>query len=456
MLYTINRIYQSFSSFLEKWLVALTVAFFIGGVLLAKQNPAFGAGVSDGIGTFVDGYGYVAPVAIFLILSPSLAKMLKGEGGKFGSYAMRWMGWKRVVASVWAVIFTAFVFKFPLLPAGDISVMEAVMTAVKTVIKMSYTSPFLIAIWVAIAAAFISLKVGWLNKALDTFLVKFEAAGQYLLPFVPLAMLAVGAYIYNLPNSIGGEIAIEAAFRFQELNIFGLRIDPNTAGGMILAYVVAAFLVGIACMLWHLYLVEITRRKNKKFKLGIYWKKYWLRMYPMLWATSSETLSAPLNLYLTKTYFPHIQKLVRRFVVGMGSYLNINGTIICVFVLGGMVASMLGLEPSLLEWFLAIPIIWILGYSVPGLPGELVLFAGPVALLLNVPEALVPVFLALYIGLQVGLPDSFRTGTNSTDNAVAANYLEQVYEDRFEEEGERLHKEKDFACKRKKLKANHA
>ncbi len=62
---------------------------------------------------------------------------------------------------------------------------------------------------------------------------------------------------------------------------------------------------------------------------------------------------------------------VRRLVVGMGSYLNINGTLIAVFVFAGAVAKISGAEISLLQLLFAVPLVFLLGYSVPGLPSEL-------------------------------------------------------------------------------------
>ncbi len=64
---------------------------------------------------------------------------------------------------------------------------------------------------------------------------------------------------------------------------------------------------------------------------------------------------------------------------------------------------------------------------------QLVLFASPMATMLNIPEATLPVFLAVYLGLQLGLPDSFRTGGNSTDVYVGANVVNAVYEKRYAE-----------------------
>jgi hypothetical protein len=52
-------------------------------------------------------------------------------------------------------------------------------------------------------------------------------------------------------------------------------------------------------------------------------------------------------------------------------------------------------------------------------------------MVLGVPPEAVPFFLTLYLGLQVGLPDSFRTGGNTTNNYVYCIMLNEVYERRF-------------------------
>lgn len=416
---------------LEKYLVLLTVAFFLGGIFLAKFWNGFGEAVNNGASAFIEFYGYIAPLAIFVILSPALAKLLSSNAGKFGAYAVSWLAIRRLLACIWAVIFTVIIFKFPIFPEGNVSIMAAVTKSVQTVIKMMYSSPFMIAIWIGIITAFVSLKIKWIFKILDKIATGFENAGQHFISLVPLFMMAIGAYIYSLPNSINAQIGLEEQFTFSTVNILGINLNPNTISGMILIYFIGALLVGVACFIWHFVLLAITKYKIRTFSIKNYFKDYWVKVYPLLWATSSEALATPLNLYLTKKYFPNVKKVVRRFVVGMGSYLNINGTLICVFVLGGVVTSALGLKPSLVEWLLAVPIIFLLGYGVPGIPGELILFAAPIALLLNLPIAIVPVFLALYLGLQLGLPDSFRTGNNSTDNCVCAVLLNDVYEKNF-------------------------
>ena len=148
----------------------------------------------------------------------------------------------------------------------------------------------------------------------------------------------------------------------------------------------------------------------------------------MLWATSSEALATPLNLYLTKKHAPWVRNEIRRFIIGVGSYMNVNGTIINVFILGAIVLLILGLDVSVVELLFIVPVVFLISYGVPGIPGELVLFAGPMATMLNIPEATLPVFLAVYLGIQQGLPDSFRTGNNSTDDYIGSVLMNAVYE----------------------------
>ena len=122
--------------------------------------------------------------------------------------------------------------------------------------------------------------------------------------------------------------------------------------------------------------------------------------------------------------------------MGSGSFLNINGTIICVFVMTGLVCRLLGVPLSFAQLFLIIPLVFLIGYGVAGIPGELLLFAGPIAGLLAVPALTIPIFLAVYIGFQFGLPDSFRTGGNQTDNCLYALLRNETYNLKFDVEPE--------------------
>ncbi len=80
---------------------------------------------------------------------------------------------------------------------------------------------------------------------------------------------------------------------------------------------------------------------------------------------------------------------------------------------------------------MVIPVAFLISFGIPGIPGELLLFAGPFAMVLGIPPEAIPMFLTLYLGLQIGLPDSFRTGGSTTNNYVYCILLNEVYEKRF-------------------------
>jgi Na+/H+-dicarboxylate symporter len=122
---------------------------------------------------------------------------------------------------------------------------------------------------------------------------------------------------------------------------------------------------------------------------------------------------------------------VRRIVIGAGSVLCTNGTLICVIILVGLVGGILGIELSFMQLLLIIPVAFLISFGIPGIPGELLLFAGPISLVLGISPEATPLFLTLYLGLQVGLPDSFRTGANTTNNYLYAIILNETYHEKF-------------------------
>lgn len=433
-----KQLYEKLLGQFEKYMVGLTVGSFIAGVIIARYSQGFTDWVNAVVGGFIDGYGVVAPIAIFLILCPSLARVFTSRSlGRFGSHVIWWCALRKLMACLWAVVFTVVVFGLPLLPEQSTSIGGALVQTAKSLLNMMATSPYFWAMYLAIGVAVMSMKAPFLFAALEKTLEGVEAAGRSFLPFIPLFMLAIGAYVYGLPQSLGAQMQLAEGMEnaLQPFSVLGMSFDPASAFGMIWIYVFGALLVGLACFLWHLFLLIMTQRAVKRFSIKRYFVDYWIKIYPLLWATSSEALATPLNLYLTKRHAPYVKKAVRRLVIGMGSWMNINGTLICVVVLGAVVFSILGIEISMFEWVLLIPVIFLISYGVPGIPGELVLFAGPIATLLGLPDAITPTFLAVYIGLQIGLPDSFRTGNNSTDDFVFAILLNDIYEKRFAGDG---------------------
>ena len=418
----------------EKWLLILVIGGFIAGIVVASISQPVIDQVDATINIFMGLYDFIAPVAIFLILTPSLARMFASrKTGKFGLLVINWFAIRKILASLWAIVFIVAVFRIPFLPQGSVSLADGLRQTLSSLGNMLLTSTYFWAMYAAVVVSLISTKIERLTMLLEKIMDVVEVVGSYLLPLMPVFMFGIGAYIYGLPDNVQEQVGLDAQGQsvLLDLNIWGWVTSPQTPAGMITIYVIGALLTAIACLIWQSVFLVATRAYEPLFSIIGYFKNYWIKVYPLLWATSSEALATPLQLYLTKKHAPWIPKSIRRFTIGVGSYMDINGTVINVFILGVIVLLILGLNVSILELLLLVPVVFLISYGVPGIPGELVLFAGPMATMLNIPEPMLPVFLAVYLGIQLGLPDSFRTGNNSTDNYVQAILVNAVYEKKF-------------------------
>ena len=421
----------------EKYLLILVLGGLFAGIGVASISQPVVDRVDATINAFMGVYDFVAPVAIFLILSPALARLFGTRKlGKLGLLVITAFGVRKILAGLWAIVFIFLVFRIPIVPQGSLSVADGILQTLSSLGYMATTSPYFWAMYSAIAVAMISTRIEPVTVALEKIMNVVEQMGSWFMPLMPVFMFAIGAYIYGLPDNVKEQVGLDASGTsvLLDLNIWGWSIGPQSSSGMIMIYVLGAVLTAIACFMWQFVFLLLARGFEPRFSIVNYFTKYWIKVYPLLWATSSEALATPLNLFLTKKYAPWIRSEIRRFTIGVGSYMDINGTIINVFVLGAIVLLVLGLNVSVLELLLLLPVVFLISYGVPGIPGELVLFAGPIATLLNIPEATLPIFLAVYLGLQLGLPDSFRTGSNSTDNYVVAILVNVVYEKRYAED----------------------
>ena len=423
-------------SWVDKYLLVLVIGGFFAGIGIASISQPVVDQVDSTINAFMGIYSYVAPVAIFLILSPSLARLFATRKlGRFGLLVLGAFAVRKLLAGLWAIAFVFLVFRLPIAPQGSLSMADGVMQTLSTLGNMALTSSYFWAMYAAVGVALASSRVEKLTVILEKIMNVVERAGSYFMPLMPVFMFGIGAYVFGLPDNVREQVGLDAAgtSALLDLDIWGWTTSTQTSSGMIMIYVLGAVLTAIACFMWQFVFLLLARHFEPRFSIVGYFTKYWIKVYPLLWATSSEALATPLNLFLTKKYAPWIRNEIRRFVIGVGSYMDINGTIINVFVLGTIVLLVLGLKVSVIELLFIVPIVFLISYGVPGIPGELVLFAGPMATLLNIPEATLPIFLAVYLGLQLGLPDSFRTGSNSTDNYVVAILVNSVYEKRYAE-----------------------
>jgi len=337
----LKRAYQLYLKYTP---VLILVALFLG-VFLAKYIPAVMSIANFLISNLIDGIVFVAPIAIFVILAPSLAKMMKArKESSFAGFIVLWFGLTRIAAGAWAALFTVMILGFPMLPsteAGTVSVGALVAQNFAVLKDLMLHSVFFGAIWLSIIVGVIAYHKKKLYNVLQKAAATVETLGDYIEPAIPILMLILGAYIYGLPAELAASVdeqtmAAIGAADIGKLRIFGWMLDVNSEFGLVWIYVVGSVLIGVGCFIWQGMQLCVVKKYIPDFSVKRFFTDYWMKVYPLAWCTSSEVISMPLNMALIKRGYKDIHRIVRRLVVGLGAYMNINGNTMHVILLGGI------------------------------------------------------------------------------------------------------------------------
>ncbi|MFZ2959590.1 MAG: cation:dicarboxylase symporter family transporter [Candidatus Ozemobacteraceae bacterium] len=421
-----KELFNSVVAVVERHSLLISLSSLCLGLLVGELCPAVGETVSHGVSKFVDAYSVFVPFLLYFLLSSALVKMVdltEEHGSAFIFWTMTQFVGARLFAILFAILGLSFIFHLPFTLDGALTPV-AMMRKVGVQLWEALTgNPFLYGVYAALATVPLATKF---PKVKNFFVVLgdwIEAAGQALVLITPAFMLAVGAFFTNLPQYAAESLSSQGFGA--ETNIMKLIhiVLPHWVPEkytFVWMYLMMSGMTAVFCLVWHALYIAFTRMVQPNFSIRRYVSKYWVEVYPLLWASSSESLGVPLSLARMKVAFPEVPDSIRRFVIAGGSYLGINGTLICVYVMGVMLANFVGVQISILQLLVSLPVIFLMGYTVPGIPGELILFADTMSLILGIPPAIKPLFVALYLTMQIGLPDSFRTGCNSTDSALLA------------------------------------
>ena len=272
------------TNWFEKYLLVLVIGGLISGIAVASISQPVIDRVDTTLNMFMDLYDFVAPVAIFLILSPSLARMFSNrKTGKFGLLVLNWFAIRKILASLWAIVFILVIFRIPILPQGSVSLADGLGQTLSSLGDMMLTSTYFWAMYAAIAVSLISIRVERLTRLLEKIMDAVEAMGSYLLPLMPVFMFGIGAYIYGLPGNVQEQVGLDAQGKgiLLDLNIWGWVTSPRTPTGMITIYVIGALLTALACLIWQSVFLVITRAYEPRFSITGYFKNYWVKVYPL-------------------------------------------------------------------------------------------------------------------------------------------------------------------------------
>ena len=219
--------------------------------------------------SFIDSYSYFAPVAIYLILTPTLTKLFLSEarGKNFAKYTIKWFVVARMIACVYGVIWTAIAFGLPLYSEVN-GLSEAIKESLSSLVWMLTHSVYFYAVYASAITVFIACRIPNLAKNLAKGVDLIEYMGQFLIPVIPFLMMAIGAYVTILPEVLEKALGSDVDhIRASTVSILGFPVDITTSLGMVLLYVLGALLTGFVSALWHIGLLILVKRAKPAFSL---------------------------------------------------------------------------------------------------------------------------------------------------------------------------------------------
>ena len=185
----------------------VTVVALGTGILLGAISQGLSGTVNTTANTMIDAYSYGAPVLIFVVLAPVLSRIFSTRRtGKFGLYVVGWLAVTKVLAMLWAVVFTVAVFGLPIVSDDSASVGAAISETLNSLVNTLTVSQYFWAVYAAIGAGLLAIKVRLLADVLEKGVSMIEHLGQYIQPVVPIFMITIGIYLQSLPSQLEGQI----------------------------------------------------------------------------------------------------------------------------------------------------------------------------------------------------------------------------------------------------------
>ena len=158
-------LWRAASSRASSILPFIFVFTFAAGILTGAVSERLSFAVNQSAEKFIDGYGYVAPLMIFLLLAPVLSRILSTRRrGTFGLYVIASLGTTKILALLFAVVFTVAALGLPMMPENSVSLGGALVQTSKTLVTTLTVSQFFWAIYAAIAIGLIAVKINRLAQ----------------------------------------------------------------------------------------------------------------------------------------------------------------------------------------------------------------------------------------------------------------------------------------------------
>jgi|GEM_PF-4707947 Na+/H+-dicarboxylate symporter len=377
-------------------------------------------------------YELAAPVLVFSILGPSILRLLRHERAelqRFSVFAVAWFSLLRLCVCVVAALVIALIYGLPLGTGPS----PATSTPINREFLLSLAeNRYLATFGLACLCAYLlrNLDGPWVDRFLR-LPDAIEAAGNFLTRLTAPFGFLVGVYIISLPDILLTSSRQIGDAALQPLVFGWFQFETSTASGLMSAYLAVSALTAGLCLALHGTLVAWARLRIPGFTIRGYLQGYLLRVYPLIWSTGAESLAIPTNLATLRRYGRGIPDALRDLTVGLAATLNLNGSLICSLVLVPAVCATIGHPLPLAAFLACLPVVFVLGYAIPGIPGELIVFADPLAQALGISGGERDLFLLLFLGWQIGLTDAFRSAGSATDAVPSTLLLTNAYRRRY-------------------------
>lgn len=379
---------------------ALAVGIFLGGLFPDGVAPVVAA-----VRVFIELIILLVPALIFFALAPAIATLIRrGLAGKFAASVIAWYIFSSLVAGLFGLAIAALIFDIPFsLGKEGTNAAEAVGMLRELRGEGGVTFP-LLAIAASLLVAILAIWVDSLYRILQ----RIERG---------VARVGGGIAYVILPLILGFGITIGATF--------GARLGMGHYGLMVL------YTFGLCAAWWAFYVFVLIRLIARK-PAGPLLRQYYIPTALFAAGTMSSLATLPVNLYQAKKY--GVRDEVADFVIPFGAVVNMDASALAYMAYAPFVISYLfGLEVSWILLIIAWPVLVLYSLAAPGLPAGMgtalwssVLFAS----LLGLEEPMRATFVATWLALSGGLPDMFRTATNTTSDGFVAVVFDSLF-DRF-------------------------
>lgn len=400
------------------------------GIVLGNIFPGGFAALGSGVKTAISGIGAAAPYIIFFTLAPAIAGTIRAGGaGRFALHVNVAYMITTVVAGIFSVLAVWLIFFLGFSAPATQGVGDALSEIFGNMGGLVFSSAPFLAIQAAVGVSL--LMYGFTLRGVEasvTFVGSklVELLGDLLKILLPAILFALGVFIATgfdepirrareagtIPEGVGwvGSLGAEQAY-----------------GAAVLVMVV---LLAVWVFSWAWVIMRYTRLPFKRFLLD-----YFAEVYPYAWASASSAATIPINLERTDEGLK-VRRQVREFIIPLGATINLDGTMIGGMVTTVVAAQMVGYSPTVIDLLTILIPLTFVTVGVPGIPGGLAILAGPIiADLLPLAPGTTEIFIAIFVGFNLGLSDQFRTGVNSVDNGLLARLFEHWYPTKYQRKG---------------------